>query len=213
MDCPGSARAVTEDYFGIDTPGNEGDEEIHTGVLRCGPIQGAWQSNVRPPRWVACSRSSPARLASASVPPRSRSATGANSWKTPCGCAWPSRHRQSGCACRSLMSRPSPRARRSRITQRLRPSRTARRPPPHRPRLPPRLQRPLRLSPRSRRRRKQSRPRFRRRRRLPPRPPRRRRRRRRRSSPAGPSSCGSEVSRPNQSGGLRRSSSRSRSAR
>ena len=45
MERRGSARAVTEDYFGIDAPRDEGDEDIHTGVLRWGPIQRAMAGN------------------------------------------------------------------------------------------------------------------------------------------------------------------------
>ena len=212
IDWRGSARAVTEDYFGTDTPRNEGDEEIHTGVLRCGPIQQACQPSGRPPRSVACSRYSPPRPASASVPPRWRNATGMNYWSVPLACVprlSAPRHRTPQAACRrrsrsrSPTARQSPHAGQSRSTHQPRRSPTARRqPPPRRPRLPPRPQRRPRPSPRSRR--KHPRPRFNRRRRLPSpplqRPP--------QSSPAGPKWSGPRVSRRNQAGALASSHAR-----
>ena len=111
IDCPGSARAVTEGYFGIGAPRNEGGEEIHTGVLRSGPIQAAWRTNGRRPRWVASSLSWSARPASASVRPPWRSVTRMNGCSVLSGCARLSvpRHRVPRPACRRAEAEvPSP---------------------------------------------------------------------------------------------------------
>ena len=193
IDCPGSARAVTEGYFGIGAPRNEGGEEIHTGVLRSGPIQAAWRTNGRRPRWVASSLSWSARPASASVRPPWRSVTRMNGCTVLSGCARLSvpRHRvpRAVCGSRSPIPRQSPPAGQSRRMQQSRRRPTAYRYPRRRPHLRPRLQRQLRLPPSARRRRRHPHQRFRRRRRLPPRPP----QRRSQSSPAGPNSCGWRV--------------------
>ena len=173
----GSARAVTEYYFGIDVPRNERNVEIHTAVLGSVPIQGAWQPNGRPPRWVASFRSSPARRVLVSVQPRWRRATGTKCWSVRCGCA------------RSGMRRHlRPSVRGHRCSRALAQSPRAIPRHPLRPRLEPRCRLNLRdrLQPRSRRHRW---PRFRRRLRLLPQLP----RHRSRSCPARPSGSRSRT--------------------
>ncbi len=96
MEHIGSPRAVTDDYFGIDTACDESDEQIHTRVLRLPPIQVAWRSDGRRPRWGGYSRCWPGRRVSASVPPRWRNDTNMKRWSAPFAYAWLSalHHRQ-----------------------------------------------------------------------------------------------------------------------
>ena len=192
MEHIGSPRAVTDDYFGIDTACDESDEQIHTRVFRFPPIV-AWRSDGRRPRWGGYSRCWPGRRVSASVPPRWRNDTNMKRWSAPFAYAWLSalHHRQPQLVGpgRCLTARWSP-VRQSRMPPPLLYVSPPDSPgaPPRRPQLPPSLQRSQL---------RRSRPQLLVL--LPPRPPRRRRGQPRRCSKRPRSSPPRPLRRPSRS--------------